>query len=196
MAKQAQRRSRKAAKGTASRSRRRDSNEDTSPERFEVLEEGVSEIKMSQGWDADRIALAIGGLLTVGGLVAILIGWYGAASTGLPFEQTPYLISGGMLGVALVFLGGFIYFGYWVARLLRETREQSERMTVLLGRIAASSNGSGPSSSGTATSLVATRSGTQYHRADCVVVAGKPGLRRVTTRTRGLTPCRVCEPQS
>jgi hypothetical protein len=179
--------------------------------RFEKLRESVSRVRGSRGIDADRLMLALGAVLIVGGLVAIIIGWLGAANTGLAFEQTPYLISGGLLGLALVFLGGFVYFAYWVTRLMRESRAQSDRASELLDRIAetldgANLNGQNPRSrtrsasssvrapSARAVSFVATRSGTQFHKSDCPVVAGRSGLRRVSANARGMTPCRICDP--
>jgi hypothetical protein len=170
--------------------------------RLERLRESVGSIRGSRGLDADRLMLALGAILIVGGLVAIIIGWWGAANTGFPFEQTPYLISGGMLGLALVFLGGFVYFAYWVTRLMRESRTQSDRASDLLDRIAetldgaALGNGSNPRgrSSVRTAEFVATRSGSQFHRPDCPVVAGKSGLRKVSGSARGMTPCRICDP--
>lgn len=152
--------------------------------------------------DVDRVQLIAGAVLTVVGLAAIILGWYGAASTGLAFEQTPYLISGGLLGVALVFLGGLVYFAYWVTRLVRESRTQSERAAEILDQIAQSLNGSAPRAArrtatiagGATGALVATRSGTLFHRPDCSIVAGREKLRRVTAQTRGLEPCRICDP--
>jgi hypothetical protein len=158
-------------------------------------------LRGSRRWDVDRLQLIAGAVLIVGGLAAIIIGWYGAASTGFPFEQTPYLISGGLLGLALVFLGGFVYFAYWVARLVRESRDQSQRAAEILDQIAVSLNGAVPVRSrrpviagGANGGFVATPGGTLFHRPDCTVVAGRPGLRRVKARTRGLEPCRICDP--
>lgn len=172
--------------------------------RFEKLRESVARVRGSRGIDADRLMLALGAVLIVGGLVAIIIGWLGAANTGFPFEQTPYLISGGLLGLALVFLGGFVYFAYWVTRLMRESRSQADRASELLDRIAetldgANLNGQNPrtrssTSASRTAAFVATRSGTQFHRPDCTVVAGKSGLRRVSATARGMTPCRICDP--
>jgi hypothetical protein len=41
--------------------------------------------------------------------------------------------------------------------------------------------------------FVATPKGTMAHHRDCVVVAGKTGLRQVT-RADGLIPCKLCAP--
>src|SRR5437764_10629993 len=110
--------------------------------RIERLSDAVSKIRGGRRMDPDRALLITGAVLAGLGLVAIVIGWYGTAHTAYGFEQMPYLISGGLLGVALVFLGGFVYFAYWVTRLVRETREQSQRAADLLEQITFSLNGS------------------------------------------------------
>jgi hypothetical protein len=45
-----------------------------------------------------------------------------------------------------------------------------------------------------ATELVATKTGTMIHRPDCVAVDGRDNLRSVTASTKGLTPCKLCDP--
>ena len=72
----------------------------------------------------ERWLFALGGALVIAGFVVVLIGWAGASRTVLVAGQIPYLISGGMMGLGLVFLGGFLYFGHWVAVLVRESRER------------------------------------------------------------------------
>lgn len=66
--------------------------------------------------------LLVTGLLVGIGLTAILAGWRGAAGTVLLAEQLPYLISGGILGVALVFIGSLAYFGHVQAGSIRDAR--------------------------------------------------------------------------
>lgn len=177
--------------------------------RLEGLRAAVWRMRGGRSMDADRMQLIGGGVLAVLGLVAILIGWYGAANTGLEFEQTPYLISGGMLGLALCFLGGFVYFAYWVTRLVRESRTQAERAAEILDQIAASldgatlgngrrpparASGRRPAIAGAGTEFVATKGGTFFHRPDCTVVAGRKNVRKVTSKRAGLEPCRICDP--
>jgi hypothetical protein len=41
------------------------------------------------------------------------------------FEQTPYVVSGGLLGLALVVAGGFCYFGYWQTQVVRAVRRDA-----------------------------------------------------------------------
>jgi hypothetical protein len=80
----------------------------------------------------------LGGVLAVGGIVLVIIGWVGTSQTVLVAGQIPYVVSGGLLGLALVFLGGFLYFGYWVAMLVRENRERAEQDRADFGRLGAS----------------------------------------------------------
>ena len=163
--------------------------------RMDRLSVAVSRIRGRGGMDADRMLLIGGGILIVGGVALIVLGWYGAANTGLPFEQTPYLISGGMLGLALTFLGGFMYFGYWVTRLVRESRSQADRAAELLDQIYGSLNGNSANGNRpTGGRFVATRNGTQFHRPDCTVVAGRKDLRQVSAAARGMSACRICDP--
>lgn len=171
--------------------------------RLERLGEAVSKIRGGRRIDIDRAQLIGGGALAVLGIAAIIVGWLGAANTGFEFEQIPYLISGGLLGLALCFLGGFVYFAYWITRLVRESRQQSERAAEVLEQIVHSLNGSGPGHvvrtrarpiAGGSGEFVATKAGTFFHRADCTAIEGRRNLRKVTPKTRGLAPCRICDP--
>lgn len=171
-------------------------------DRFERFDDAMSKVRGSKGFDTDRIVLGAGAALIVFGIVAIFLAWSATARTPYMFEQIPYMISGGLLGVGLIFLGGFVYFAYWITRLVRETREQSNRAADLLDRIAdsvdgaASLNGSGSKRAiaGGSGEFVATKGGTLFHRPDCQVVAGRPRLRRVDADTKGLKPCQICDP--
>lgn len=75
---------------------------------------------------SETVLFMLGGALAVAGVVLIIIGWVGTSRTVLVAGQIPYLVSGGLLGLGLVFLGGFLYFGYWLAMLVRENRERAE----------------------------------------------------------------------
>ena len=152
------------------------------------LEEATARLRRRASLPVDRAFQVAGGILGGLGLLAIIAGWYGSAHTTRVWRQTPYLLSGGLLGVALVFVGGFAYFAFWLTRLV----EQNSRQTAVLERIeAALVRQAGTDEAGR--SLVATPNGT-VHRPDCPVVAGKQGLRRVGPDEPGLRPCRMCEP--
>ena len=89
-----------------------------------------SERLMQQG-----LSLA-GSLLMPLGLLAIGLGWYGAAHTPFTFEQVAYLVSGGIGGLALTTLGGFLFFGSWLARIAHQQRQQTELLAGEIARLA------------------------------------------------------------
>ena len=160
----------------------------------------------------ERWLVVAGGIMMPLGAILVLLGWYGAAHTSRLFEQVPYLISGGVLGLALVVLGAACYFGYWLARLVatqRETLGAMLRMEELLsaggGAVAVAATGALPvapvpvadvptSVAAAVETFVATRTGSMYHRTDCPVVANRPSasLRVVSPGETGLTPCGIC----
>lgn len=85
----------------------------------------------------ETFLLVAGGLLLPVGIIVIIVGWYGSAHTFHTYEQNDYLISGGLLGLGLVFVGGFLYFGYWMTRQIRTTTTANQQMLQALGRIEA-----------------------------------------------------------
>jgi len=174
-----------------------DTTESAALVRQERLQSRVSGLR-GRAALGDRWMLLVGGLLLPLGVLLVLLGWKGASGTPLEFEQNSYLISGGLLGLALVFAGGFLYFGYWLTLLVRESRTGRAELVGVLTRVeqllaegALPQTARVASASGT---LVATKTGTMFHRPDCVAVDGKEGLRTVTADTPGLTPCKLCDP--
>ena len=150
---------------------------------------------------SDRWMLVVGGILLPLGVLLVLLGWYGASHTVLLFEQVPYLISGGLLGLALVIGGGFVYFAYWMTLLVREGRESRQDLQAVLLRIEDLLQQAGPqpqtrraAAPVQTAQLVATKTGTMLHRPDCAAVEGRDNLRTVTASTPGLTPCKLCDP--
>jgi hypothetical protein len=146
--------------------------------------------------------LIAGGILMPLGIVLIILGWAGASRTPLPFEQNDYLISGGILGLALVFAGGFIYFAYWQTIRIRESRVQTKALTDALARVEALLSGGTIETGGGVTvaaavpaqRFVATPNGSIFHRADCAAVSGRTDVKRVNAETTNLKPCRICQP--
>lgn len=167
--------------------------------RQERLAEQVSELRGRRGLSSDRWMLIVGGLLLPLGVVLVLLGWWGASHTVFVFEQVPYLLSGGVLGLALVIAGGFVYFAYWLTLMVRESRLGRAELTAALNRVErlledAAMPRTARSAGVPAGRLVATKTGSMLHRPDCVAVDGKGDLREVTTDTPGLTPCKLCDP--
>ncbi len=111
--------------------------------RFEALRDAVGELRTRTGTiDLERPLLIAGAVMLPLGLIAIFLGWLGASRTPYEFEQIPYLISGGLLGVALAITGGFLYFGYWLTRMVNQQRDQTQELTEAIQRLEESLNGS------------------------------------------------------
>jgi hypothetical protein len=150
-------------------------------------------------WTIARVMAVLATLMLPAGIVAVLLGWYGAASTGFVFEQIPYLISGGLLGVGLLTAGGLLYVGSWVARLAEVQREEGEKTREALRAVRQELEylpglvGGGTTVTSQRT-FVATRTGTMFHVPDCSVVGDRDDLRNVSADEPGLTPCKLCQP--
>jgi hypothetical protein len=87
--------------------------------------------------DLVRWMLIPGSILVFLGFVVMVLGWVGAARTAREIEQVPYLISGGLIGLALVVLGGLLLVStFWVAVVRKLQSEQSSELTTLRERIA------------------------------------------------------------
>jgi hypothetical protein len=142
-------------------------------------------------------------LMPLGGAL-ILIGWWGVAHTTRTWEQTPYLVSGSLFGLGLIFMGGFAYFAHWLTQSMelqrehrRDALEEARATLAALDRIEALMRGGAPLAGGEkvmTTGFVTTASGTLVHRPDCSMVAGKMGLKPARLDDPGLRPCQVCQP--
>ena len=160
-------------------------------------------------WTIDKIMSVLAAIFLPVGVALVLLGWWGAAHTPFVFEQIPYLISGGLLGAALLTAGGLIYVGSWMSKLAEVQREEGEKTRDMISglrddlRMLPHAMGSmdGGSSNGRSIfapplGLVATRSGTMYHVEGCSVVAGRTDLREVSGDEEGLKPCKLCQPEA
>ena len=160
----------------------------------------------------ENLLTVVSGVLLPLGLMVIVLGWYGAAHTPYLFEQVPYLISGGLVGLALVLGGGLCSFGSWIARSAQLQRQSLAEVVALLGDIRAEL-ASGPAAAeavtvptrprraaagnglGKGAAFVATSGGSMLHRPECSVVVGREDLHRVKLSS-GLAPCGLCDPLS
>jgi hypothetical protein len=137
-----------------------------------------------------------GAILMPLGIVVILLGYYGVANSVYDFEREAYQASGGFLGLGLTFLGGFLYFGSWLARIASDNREASRRLADSLLVLAdVTSRAASLDSSGQDTGAlpVTTAGGTTVHRRDCTLVSHRHDLTPAADRP-GLVRCRVCSP--
>ncbi len=75
-----------------------------------------------------RMLLLPGAFAVVAGFVFMFFGWYGAARTAREIEQVPYLISGGFIGLAMVFVGGLMLAcAFWMSMLQQFSDQADER---------------------------------------------------------------------
>lgn len=160
-------------------------------ERHDRLADRVERIRSrrSERGPNDRWMLVVGGLLLPLGVALVVLGWAGVSHTVYLYDQLTYLASGSALGLALVIVGGFVYFTYWQTVRVREARTQHEESQQVLLRIEALLSKGSPALTG----LVATSTGDQVHRAGCLAVRDRSDLRAVAADT-DLTPCRLCDP--
>ena len=168
----------------------------------------------------DQVMTVAAAVLLPLGLVVVFFGWYGAARTPYLFEQVPYLVSGGLIGLGLIVTGGCVLFGSWIARTSREQAVRDDALLAAVqdmrdelarlrlhppgplpaaptqrvrrkGAAASETNGSAASASG----LVATARGSMLHRPDCAIVTDRDDVHDVSDAdAEGLRPCRLCDP--
>lgn len=136
--------------------------------------------------------MVVGVVLSAVGAVIVILGWYGAAHTTVLQYQVPYVISGGMLGSALVVLGG-------IYTATANIRQHQDRLEALLHEAMYGATGedagSAPQVSEPSTGeLFTVPGGTTYHRGSCAVLRGKAPEVVDPVADRSLTPCRICRP--
>jgi hypothetical protein len=91
--------------------------------------------------DLLRWMLVPASILVIVGFNFMLFGWIGASGTFRQIEQIPYLISGGLVGLALVFLGGLLLAStFWVVVVKKMQAESEERTRQLVAALEARLN--------------------------------------------------------
>jgi hypothetical protein len=151
------------------------------------LAAATSKLRFRTGIPIDKWFQIAGTVLPLLGIVGIVAAWYGVSHTAREWRQTPYVVSGGLLGLGLIFLGGFTYFAFWLTKLV----EQAHRQTAALERIELALTGRSTPDAVASDSLVL--SGGVAHRSDCALLAGKDDVRPLAA-TGGVPPCPVCNP--
>lgn len=139
-------------------------------------------------------ALAAVALLGAG-IVFVLLGWYGAANTNILTEQIPYLISGGLLGVALIIVAGFFASSAALERQNRELREDLRRAIGSMGsgrpQFGAVGGTGAPSADG---NVFVVNGGRSYHFAGCPIIEGKDSTAIAfgSAQKDGYAACKLC----
>ena len=139
----------------------------------------------------------LGVLLCLLGFLVIFFGWNGAASSNFVPSQFPYLISGGVAGLAVVVIGAAMI-------LVQNHRADLARMEAALERVAlAVERQGGGAAVGGALGAVGgldgyvVAGGASYHRTDCTLPEARSEAHLVPLTDipgSGLEPCRVCRP--
>jgi hypothetical protein len=166
--------------------------------RLAELRAATARLRTRATSDTERWLLLGGAVLVPLGLVLVVLGYWGAAHAPRVIQQIPYVMSGGFLGIGLVFAGSFSYFAWWLTRIVREQSGLAARMDAQTDALVAELSAvraelrhlggvvtTGPE-------LVSTRGGELVHRPTCRVVAGRTDLRPVTDGPA----CKVCQPQT
>lgn len=161
-------------------------------------------------WVWESVRPVLGYVLAGLGFLLLIIAYLGVSREVLVAKQIPYLVSGGLLGIACVTMGSRIMLIDDLrrdsGRLDRLEQAVTELRTVLLSRPDApvevtssrvSRNGSSASTDHLADSLLVLQGGETFHRMGCRMVANKSGVSPVTpsaAREEGLKACRLCQP--
>jgi hypothetical protein len=106
-------------------------------DRFARLAAATARLRGRSGPVAERWLFAAGAVLVPLGAVVVLLGWYGTAHTTRLWQQMPYVVSGGLLGLGLMVVGGLGYFAAWLTRLVEDNRRQARELTAALERVEA-----------------------------------------------------------
>ena len=129
------------------------------------------------------------------GLIAIAVGWNGAAGQLSILGQVPYILSGGLIGLSFVILGAAML----IVQGAREDRSLFEAK--LDAMIAALAEGQGRSARADApqdVSGLVVAGSASYHVPGCRLVAGREETSYLTpaeAQDRQLKACRVCQPE-
>lgn len=144
-------------------------------------------------WSRSSLYVAVG--LAALGFLLMFLSWNGAAEKDFVQGQFPYLLSGGLPGVALVMCGIAVAV---TQSLRRDILTLQDRLEELLSSGASPRGVQAPMLAALPDvegAFVATAS--TYHRPTCRTVQGRSGFDLVTEEEaegRGLARCRVCQP--
>ena len=98
------------------------------PRRARFREAVTGLASRARSGDLLRMVLMPASVLLLLGFAFMLLGWWGAAHTHRQIEQIPYLISGGLIGFAMVVLGGLLLAtAIWLGTLQQVQQRADER---------------------------------------------------------------------
>lgn len=147
-----------------------------------------------QGPQFGKLGGKAGLALAAVGILAIAVGWNGAAGQLSTLAQVPYILSGGLIGISFVILGAAML----IVQGAREDRAILEAKLDLLAEAFLEGQGRAPKAAapGDLSGLVVAGSAS-YHVPGCRLVDGREETSYLTpaeARGRELKACRVCQP--
>ena len=141
-----------------------------------------------------RLGRILGLTFVTAGFAFIFLAWNGSASKNVIMAQFPYVLSGGVMGMALVTLGSLLLLLSTVRAERQIVTDKFDEVARLLARnLAANQFTNG----GSDASVKVVAASSHYHLQDCRILEGKHGLTLIALQqavAEGLQPCRVCEP--
>ena len=112
--------------------------------RIEQFRDEINSLDVKTPSDDNERNLMYAGIgLMVVAIVVILLGYWGASGSAIVGEQMPYLLSGGMLGLALMIAGAALfvryslsrYLRFWLVRDIYEQRTQTDRVVESMNNV-------------------------------------------------------------
>src|SRR4051794_5602266 len=160
-------------------------------------------------WVWTSIRPVLGYVFVAIGIVLLLTAYLGVSREVLVAKQLPYLVSGGLFGLAFVTLGSrFLLIEDMrrdAGRLDRLERAVADLHAALLTRpdapatypVGTMHDGYEANGQGGPQQVVALSGGDSFHRQGCPIVEGKESARALTTsaaQKKGLNACPMCQP--
>ncbi|WP_250290347.1 hypothetical protein [Frankia sp. CiP1_Cm_nod1] len=148
-----------------------------------------------------------GWLIAVTGGVLLFGCYLGVSAETDPGRQLPYFVSGGLGGLALVFLGSALLVADQIDAAAKARGRLDRQVDDLHRLIVAAASAPAPATPTTVADpaaggqddggLFAVPAGRTYHRRTCEMIASKPAqpVDSAQIAARGLTPCTICEPK-
>jgi hypothetical protein len=164
-----------------------------------VLPTAVSEPDPTQR--PARLALYVGIILVIVGASALYLGYNGAATNPLVQAQIPFVISGGLVGLGLLALGGISLAMSVILSIQSDFRTELNTMRESIEHLSEAVSYQafgGANGSKQATDIVmVARGSTSFHRKECRLVERSEHSRplpRDEADREGMLPCRICKP--
>lgn len=156
---------------------------------------GPGSTRPGSGFNVGAFGGKAGIILAAVGLLIIGLGVNGVSGTLFIQAQLPYIISGGIVGLALVILGAAML----VVQGARDDRALLEAKLDLLAEAILEAGGRAPADAPRDLSGLVVAGTASYHVPGCRLVDGREQTDYLTpaeAMTRSLKPCRVCQPDS